>query len=149
MLILIPSKSINKATKIDFNLLNFILNRFLNIKRRMYIKVEKSRNCWSAYWPDEKMIRIDLDQGTTLKYIIATLLHEIRHIKQVTKNKNISFDYQSYNEYYNSTEEKDARKFEKLTLDVCNIYKSYKKIEEKYNQFNFNSFKELTYNVKR
>lgn len=149
MLILIPSKTIVKSTKIDFNLLNFILNRFLNIKRRTYIKVEKSRSGWSAYWPDEKIIRIDLGQGTMLKYIIATLLHEIRHIKQVAVIKDISFDYQSYNEYYNSPEEKDARKFEKLTSDVCIIYKSYKKIEEKYNQFNFRCFKELTYNIKR
>ena len=148
MLILKPSVGILKATNLDFKLINFILSGFFKVKWRTPIRVEKCRENWSGYWPDDKLIRIDLKQGTSLKYIISTLLHEIRHIKQVKEIKGIRFDYDSYKEYYNSPEEKDARQFEKLTTDVCVIYKSYKKIEEKYNQYNFNCFKELTYNIK-
>ena len=149
MLVLIPSRNIVKVTKIDFDLLNYIFNRFISIKNNTYIKVEKSRTSWSAYWQDEKMIRVDLTQGTTLKCIVSTLLHEIRHVKQIIEIKDISFDYANYNEYYNSPEEKDARKFEKLASDVCNIYKSFKKIEDKYYKYNFNSLKELSDNVKK
>lgn len=149
MLTLIPSRSIDKVTKIDFNLLNYIFNRFISVKKNTYIKVEKSRTNWSAYWQYEKMIKIDLTQGTTLKYIVTTLLHEIRHVKQVIEIKDISFDYKSYNEYYNSPEEKDARKFEKLTSDVCSIYRGFKKIEDKYDKYNFNSLKELSDNINK
>ena len=143
MLVLKPSAGISKATNLDFKLINFILSGFFKVKWRTPIKVEKCRNNWSGYWPDEKLIRIDLKQGTSLKYIIATLLHEIRHVKQVKEIRGIRFDYNSYKEYYNSPEEKDARKFEKLTTDVCKIYNNYKSIEEKYSKYNFNSFEEL------
>lgn len=149
MLVLKPSVGIIKATKLDFSLINFILNHFLKVKWRTPIKVEKCRNNWSGYWPDEKLIRIDLKQGTSLKYIIATLLHEIRHVKQVKEVKGIRFNYSNYTEYYNSPEEKDARKFEKLTSDVCKIYNSFKCIEEKYAKFNFDSFQELNDNNKK
>jgi len=149
MLILKPSVGIVKATKLDFNLINFILNRFLKFKWRTPIKVEKCRDNWSGFWPDDKLIRIDLKQGTSLKYIIAILLHEIKHIKQVKEIKGIRFDYESYNEYYNSPEERDARKFEKLTSDVCKIYNSYKSIDEKYTKFDFDSYKELIDSNKR
>jgi hypothetical protein len=148
MLVLKPSTGIVKATQLDFNLINFILNRFIKVKWRTPIKVEKCRDDWSAYWPDSKVIKIDIKQGTSLKYIITTLLHEIRHVKQVKEIKSIRFNYDTYNEYYNSAEERDARKFEKLTTDVCRIYNSYKNIEAKYEKFNFSSFKELTDNKK-
>ena len=149
MLVLKPSAGILKATNLDFKLINFILSGFFKVKWRTPIKVEKCRNNWSGYWPDDKIIRIDLKQGTSLKYIIATLLHEIRHVKQVKEIKGIRFNYSNYTEYYNSPEEKDARKFEKLAVDVCKIYDSYKSIEEKYAKFNFDSFKELIDNNKR
>jgi len=149
MLVLKPSPGIVKATKLDFNLINFILSQFFKVKWRTPIKVEKCRDNWSAFWPDDKLIRIDLKQGTSLKYIISTLLHEIRHVKQVKEIKEIRFDYSNYTEYYNSPEERDARKFEKLTSDVCKIYNSYKSIEEKYAKFNFDSFQELINNNKR
>lgn len=149
MLVLKPSSGIVKATKLDFNLIASILNQFLKVKWHTHIKVEKCRDNWSGYWPDERLIRIDLKQGTSLKYIISTLLHEIRHVKQVKEIKGIRFNYSNYTEYYNSPEEKDARKFEKLAVDVCKIYDSYKSIEEKYAKFNFDSFKELIDNNKR
>jgi hypothetical protein len=149
MLVLKPSSGIVKATKLDFNLIASILNQFLKVKWHTHIKVEKCRDNWSGYWPDERLIRIDLKQGTSLKYIISTLLHEIRHVKQVKEIKGIRFNYSNYTEYYNSPEEKDARKFEKLAVDVCKIYDSYKSIEEKYAKFNLDSFKELIDNNKR
>ena len=149
MLVLNPSKALVNATKLDFNLISFILNRFLKVKWRTPIKVQICKQDWSAYWPDKKIIKIDIKQGTSLKYIISTLLHEIRHVKQVKEVKNIRFDYKNYNEYYNSPEEKDARKYEMLTGNVCCIYDKFKSIEEKYAKFKLDSFKELIDNNKR
>jgi hypothetical protein len=149
MLVLNPSKGLVKITELDFNLINFILNRFIKFKRRTTIKVQICNQDWSGYWSDKKLIKIDIKQGTSLKYIIATLLHEIRHVKQVNEVKNIRFNYENYNEYYNSAEEKDARKYEKLTADVCCIYNGFKRIDEKYVKFNFDCFKELIDNNKR
>lgn len=143
MLTLTPSTRVIRATKLDFGLISFILSRFLKAGAPMLIKVERCRSDWSGYWPDSKVIRIDLKQGTSLKYIISTLLHEIRHVTQIKQIKDMHFNYENYNEYYNSPEERDARKFEKLTVDVCRIYNSYKGIEEKYSKFSLNSFKEL------
>lgn len=149
MLVLSPSKGLAKLTKLDFNLIGFILNRFIKVKWRTPIKVQICKHNWSEYRSDKKLIKIDIKQGTSLKYIISTLLHEIRHVKQVKEVKNIRFDYENYNEYYNSPEEKDARKYEKLTVDVCRIYNGFKSIEKKYAIFDFDSFKELIYNNKR
>jgi hypothetical protein len=44
MLVLKPSSGIVKATKLDFNLINFILSQFLKVKWRTPIKVEKCRD---------------------------------------------------------------------------------------------------------
>lgn len=147
MIILQPSAGFIKATGLDFKLLTFILSRCIKIHPRVVIKIYKNKQGWSEFWSDTKVIKIDLKQGTSLKYIVSTLLHELRHFNQVRVFKSIRFNYSTYNEYYNSAEERDARKFEKLAADVCRIYNSYKSIEEKFNKFKFDSWKELGYNL--
>ena len=49
---------------------------------------------------------------------------------------NVVARFSSYKAYYNSTEEKDARKQEKLTSEIVKIYDNYKKAEEKFKRFN-------------
>ena len=149
MIILQPSAGFVKATGLDFKLLTFILSRFIKIHSRAVIRIHKSKQDWSEFWPDDKIINIDLKQGTSLRYVVSTLLHELRHYNQVKVFKSIRFNYSTYNEYYNSAEERDARKFEKLATDVCKIYNGYKSIEEKFKKFKFDSFKELRYNLNK
>ena len=85
--------------------------------------------------------------GSVEKFIIATLLHEVRHCMQLRQECNdIDFNYTSYWNYYSSPEEKDARRFEKLATEVCKIYKQYKIIENKFKRYDLDSFKELCYN---
>lgn len=147
MIILQPSAGFVKATELDFKLLTFILSRFIRTRSRVVVKIHKSKERWSEFWPESKVIKIDLKQGTSLKYVVATLLHELRHYNQVRVFKSIRFNYDTYNEYYNSAEERDARKFEKLATDVCRIYNSYKSIEGKFIKFKFDSWKELGYTL--
>jgi len=147
MIILQPSAGVVKATGLNFKLLTFILSQFIKIHSRSVIKIHMCKHDWSEFWPDKKVIKIDLKQGTSLRYVVATLLHELRHYNQVRIFKSIRFDYCTYNEYYNSAEERDARKFEKLATDVCKIYNGYKSIENKFKEFKFDSFKELRYTL--
>jgi len=148
MLVLSPSPGIIKDTKLDYDLISFILSQFITVKRKVYLKVEKSKTTYSCCYPDEKLIQIDLKQGTSLKYVIATLLHEVRHYIQIKHfNSKIQFKYASYNDYYNSAEEKDARKYEKLTTEVCKIYTNYQIIKRKFLELDLDTFKELNDNL--
>ena len=147
MIELIPSKAVLDETQIDFNLLSFIISRFLPIKKYTSIKVYKSKSNFSALYVNDGIIRINFKEGSSLRYIISVILHEVRHFVQTKKVKRkLLFNYSNYIEYYTSPEEKDARKFEKLTTEVCHIYKNYQKIAEKINNFGLDSFKELEYN---
>lgn len=146
MIELKPSKAIVAETNLDFNLISYILSRFIQTKRKIKLKIYKSNSYFSAFYVGKNVIRINLKENNTLKYYISTLLHEIRHYLQVKNVSNkILFQYANYIEYFTSPEEKDARKFEKLAADVCKIYNCYKKIDEKILKFNLDSFKELEY----
>jgi predicted RNase H-like nuclease (RuvC/YqgF family) len=149
MIKLIPSTGIVKVTGIDFKLVESIINCFIDIPQRLTLKVERNQASWSGYWVDSKKIKIDLSQGTSLKYVISTLLHEIRHAEQLANKRRISFDYQSYKQYYDSPEEKDARNFEKLTTDVCSIYRRFEALNTKYSTLCIRRNKELLHNSKR
>ena len=147
MIELKPSKAIVAETNLDFNLISYILSRFIQTKRKIKLKIYKSNSNFSAFYVGKNVIRINLKENNTLKYYISTLLHEIRHYLQVKNVSNkILFQYANYIEYFTSPEEKDARKFEKLAADVCKIYNCYKRIDEKILKFNLDSFKELEYN---
>lgn len=147
MIALKPTNGIIKTTNLDYDLISFILSRFIKLKRRISLRVEKSKRNYSYYYDRNKVICINTNEGTSLKFIIATLLHEIRHCMQLRqKCNNIDFSYTSYWNYYSSPEERDARRFERLTAEVCKIYKQYKIIEKKFKKYDLDSFKELCYN---
>lgn len=147
MIELIPSKSVLDETLIDYNLLSYIVSRFIPLKKKTQIRVYKSNSNFSAFYVNDNTIRIDLKEGKSLKYIVSVILHEIRHFVQIKKVKRkLFFNYKNYKEYYTSPEEKDARKFEKLTTEVCHIYQNYLKIAAKISNLNLDSFKELEYN---
>jgi Zn-dependent peptidase ImmA (M78 family) len=142
-----PTAGIIKTTKLDYDLISFILSRIIKLKRRVTLRVEKSKRNYSYYYDKRKVICINTNEGTSLKFIIATLLHEVRHCMQLRQECNdIDFNYTSYWNYYTSPEEKDARRFEKLATEVCKIYKQYKIIENKFKRYDLDSFKELCYN---
>jgi hypothetical protein len=142
-----PTAGIIKTTKLDYDLISFILSRIIKLKRRVTLRVEKSKRNYSYYYDKRKVICINTNEGTSLKFIIATLLHEVRHCMQLRQECNdIDFNYTSYWNYYTSPEEKDARRFEKLSTEVCKIYKQYKIIENKFKRYDLDSFKELCYN---
>jgi hypothetical protein len=142
-----PTKGIIRITKLDYDLISFILSRIIKLKRRVTLRVERSKRNYSYYYDKRKVICINTNEGTSLKFIIATLLHEVRHCMQLRQECNdIDFNYTSYWNYYTSPEEKDARRFEKLATEVCKIYKLYKIIENKFKRYDLDSFKELCYN---
>lgn len=132
MILLVPSKSIADETKLDFGLISFILSRFIKTKRVVKLKVEKSKASYSAFYVNKNLIKISLKENSNLRYIICTLLHEIRHYMQVKIFKQkLLFKYKNYIDYYTSPEEKDARSYEKLATEICQIYKCYKKLDDK------------------
>ena len=147
MITLKPTSGIIKTTNLDYDLISFILSRFIKLKRRVSLRVEKSKRNYSYYYDRHKVICINTNEGTSLKFIIATLLHEVRHCMQLRQECNdIDFSYTSYWNYYSSPEEKDARRFERLAAEVCKIYKQYKIIEKKFKKYDLDYFKELCYN---
>ena len=80
---------------------------------------------------------MDLDTEGNRRYVFGSILHELRHaFQEYVFNFTTVARFASYNAYYNSKEEKDARKQEKLTTEVMSIYDSFKKAEEKFERFN-------------
>jgi hypothetical protein len=147
MITLKPTNGMIKTTKLDYDLISFIFSRFITLKRRITLRVEKSKCNYSYYYDKRKVIYINTNEGTSLKFIIGTLLHEVRHCMQLRQEHNgIDFQYTSFWNYYSSPEEKDARRFERLAAEVCKIYKQYKIIEKKFKEYDLDSFKELYYN---
>lgn len=149
MILFIPSKGLIKITQIDYELVSFILSRFIKIKKKVSLRVERSKRKYSYYDDSSKVIFLNTRESCTLSYIVGTLLHEIRHYMQLEQRyNNLYFIYSNYDEYYNSPEERDARKFEVLGVEVCKIYKQHRRIEDKYKKYNLDSFKELPYTDK-
>jgi hypothetical protein len=149
MIKFIPTNGIIKSTKLDFDLLSFIFSRFVKLKRKKTLRVEKSKRSYSYYYDKQKVICINTNEGTSLKFIVSTLLHEVRHCMQLREKCNeIDYNYTSYWNYYSSPEEKDARRFEKLATEVCKIYNQFKIIEGKFKKYDLDIFKELCHNEK-
>jgi len=144
MLKLIPSAGIVKETKIDFDLLSFIISRFFLPTKRVVLKVHKTRFDYSYFCSEDGMIGLDLKSNKTLLQTVKTILHELRHYIQ-TKHFKIEFEEydDKYYVYYNSAEEKDARTYEKLASEVCRIYKSYTSIDKKIIDLKLENFNEL------
>ena len=145
MIVLQPSVGLARDTKIDYDLLSSILTRAVKIKKRVFFKVIKSNKDYSYYEEidEEYIIAINLDDGNDLPEVVKGILHELRHHIQecVFKIKTTDFN-DSFRRYYASPEEIDARKFEKLSAEVVNIYKNFKKIEVKYKDLKLDSYNE-------
>lgn len=142
------SSGLRRESKLNFGLLASIINNVISVSKREVIRVEKSRKSYSYYKHDIRTIGINLNECRSQKAIICTLLHELRHYMQkVEMGNSILFGmYLSYNDYYYSPEEVDARKFEKICGDICKIYNCYKDIEEKLKKHKLKDMKELRKN---
>ena len=139
-----PSRRVEKDTGLDFNLLGRIFSEIFNSgfeKDLVYwCKVHKSRDERTSTLErlDEKCLyQINLDVDGNRRYIIGSILHELRHaFQQTIFNYEVVARFSSYRAYYNSTEEKDARKQEKLTSEILKVYDNYQKAQEKFERFN-------------
>ena len=139
-----PSKRIIKETKLDFELLGRIctdiFERGFNKKINIECKVWKSKIKEQSTMERTKgrcHYVMDLDTEGYRRYVFGSILHELRHaFQEYVFNFTTVARFASYNAYYNSKEEKDARKQEKLTTEVIKIYDSFKKAEEKFDRFN-------------
>lgn len=146
MILLQPSASVKKETKINFTIVEKLLTSILehNHKRKLNLSIDihKSRVKGASFcYPVSKRdYKIELDLSKTSKrYVICSLLHEVRHCIQ-----NNVFGYwnnaqcKSYKEYYRSKEEVDARKMEKLTTEFIRSYDAFVKLEDQFKRLQLN-----------
>ena len=139
-----PSRRVQKDTGLDFDLLGNICSEIFNkgFKKNItcWCKIHKSRQEETSTVEklDGKCLyQINLDIEGEKGYYIGTILHELRHAFQLGIFKyDIVARFTSYRAYYNSREERDARKQEKLTSEIVKIYDNYKKADEKFKRFN-------------
>ena len=139
-----PSKRIKKETDIDFELLGKIctdiFEKGFGRKINIECKVWKSRVKEQSTMERTKgrcHYVMDLDTEGNRRYVFGSILHELRHaFQEYVFNFTTVARFASYNAYYNSKEEKDARKQERLTTEIMKIYDTFKKAEEKFKRFN-------------
>ena len=139
-----PSKRIKKETDIDFELLGKIctdiFEKGFGRKINIECKVWKSRVKEQSTMERTKgrcHYVMDLDTEGNRRYVFGSILHELRHaFQEYVFNFTTVARFASYNAYYNSKEEKDARKQERLTTEIMKIYDTFKKAEEKFERFN-------------
>ena len=132
MITLLPSIGVKKLTGINYDTLEWVIDKVLTAnlgKSFNYnITIHKSRVKETSYvWLENRSrnFKIYLDCSGDMRYSISTILHEIRHILQHQFFKtSMACAFSTYKEYYNSAEERDARKFEKLTTSVLHTYKA-------------------------
>lgn len=147
MILLEPSPSIKKHTKIDFNLLSKLLTTLLESNHRRDInivaKVYKSKIAGTSLCThvDGCRFLINLDvSNIKRRYIFGSILHELRHCVQ----KNL-FGYwpdthamKTWKDYWYSKEEIDARKMEKLTTQMIKAYDSMINMGIQFKKYNLN-----------
>ena len=139
-----PSRRVQKDTGLDFDLLgnicSEIFNRGFKDNITVWCKIHKSRQKRTSTLEqlDEKCLyQINLDIEGNKRYMIGCILHELRHaFQQSLFIYEVVARFSSYTAYYNSTEERDARKQEKLTSEILNIYDNYQKAQDKFKRFN-------------
>lgn len=143
MIKLLPSRNVKKLTGIDYSVLEWILNKTfqLNFKQDFdyNIEIHKSRTHETSYvWlerEDEKYT-ILLDCSGNLRYTIESILHELRHVLQHSHfESKMDIAFRTYREYYNSPEEKDARRFERLGTPVIRMYEAFEKSKEVFDKY--------------
>ena len=139
-----PSIRIKKETGIDFELLGKIctdvFEKGFGRKINIYCKVWKSRDKETSMMEVTKgrtRFTMHLDTEGDRRYVFGSILHELRHAFQEGLFKfNVVARFTSYNAYYKSLEERDARKQEKLTSEIIKIHDNFKEAEEKFKRFN-------------
>ena len=140
-----PTKRIIKETKLDFDLLGKIctdvfekgFERKLNIECKVWKSKVKEQSTMDRTSRSMRYYTMELDTEGSRRYVFGSILHELRHaFQEYIFNFTAIARFASYNAYYNSKEEKDARKQEKLTTEVMKIYDTFKKAEEKFERFN-------------
>ena len=139
-----PSKRIIKETKLDYELLGKICTDIF--ERGFDKKINIECKVWKSKIKEQSTMErtkgrchyvMDLDTEGNRRYVFGSILHELRHaFQEYVFNFTTVARFASYSAYYNSKEEKDARKQEKLTTEVMKIYDSFKKAEEKFERFN-------------
>ena len=139
-----PSKRIKKETDIDFELLGKICTDIF--ERGFGRKINIECKVWKSKVKEQSTMErtkgrchyvMDLDTEGNRRYVFGSILHELRHaFQEYVFNFTTVARFASYNAYYNSKEEKDARKQERLTTEVMKIYDTFKKAEEKFKRFN-------------
>ena len=139
-----PSKRVEKETDIDFELLGKICTDIF--ERGFGRKINIECKVWKSKVKEQSTMErtkgrchyvMDLDTEGNRRYVFGSILHELRHaFQEYVFNFTTVARFASYNAYYNSKEEKDARKQERLTTEVMKIYDTFKKAEEKFERFN-------------
>ena len=139
-----PSKRIKKETDIDFELLGKICTDIF--ERGFGRKINIECKVWKSKVKEQSTMErtkgrchyvMDLDTEGNRRYVFGSILHELRHaFQEYVFNFTTVARFASYNAYYNSKEERDARKQEKLTTEVMKIYDNFKKAERKFERFN-------------
>lgn len=147
MIILEASPGIKKKTGIDFNVLSDIISMIMMANHRKPVnfvaKVHKSKEAGASYCESKddsgSNFRICLDQTSrqTRKFVFGSILHELRHCCQLNiwKYWPDTHKFKTYEDYFNSKEEIDARKIEALTEDVMKMYDIAMRCNKKYKKF--------------
>ena len=144
MIKLFPSRRVKTETEIDFKLLEKIctdvFEQGFNRKLNIYCKVWKSKEKETSTMERTSgrcHFTMNLDINGSKRYVFGSILHELRHaFQEYVFGFCTVARFTSYNAYYKSLEERDARKQEKLTTEVIKIYDNFKKAEEKFKRFN-------------
>ena len=148
MVILEPTQGIKQATGINFDVLGDIVSMILMNTHRKPIdfvcRIQKSRQpgVSQVIYADENKsgMKFDmkLDQSKhTRKFVFGSILHELRHCCQLNiwKYWPDTAKFNSFEEYYESKEERDARNMEKMTSIVIKMYDNAMKANEMYKTF--------------
>lgn len=149
MIILQASPGIKKKTGINFDVLGDVVTMLLVNNHRKPVdfiaRIHKSTDpgvSQVTYDDDAKsgscfLIKLDQTSRQTRKFIFSSLLHELRHCCQLNiwKYWPDTLKFKTYDEYWMSMEERDARKMEKMTAIVMKLYDNAMKANDLYKEF--------------
>lgn len=145
MILLRPSAGIKKYTDIDFDILSDVMTTMfrsnhrkpVNFKAKIYKSRQPGVSLCETVTNDDFVIFLDQTTRPTRKFIFGSILHELRHCCQlhIWKYWPDSTKFKTYEDYFRSKEEVDARKIEKLTRQVMKVYDMHVAINKKYKSF--------------
>ena len=126
MILFQPTYTLKKIAQIDFEALGSAFNQlFLEVsgyEKHRVIKLGVTRTVSYAYL-DENKITIARLACVHKPQFFEHLVHEFRHWIQKNHFKiKVNTEEKNYDKYYNSPEEKDARKFEQITKLTEQLY---------------------------